>query len=133
MTQAQDDQEPREDEGGLVERRSDARVKISTAVTLKSTTNFITMGENVSVSGIYVVVADDLPVGSLVDVEFSIVGLEREFSVAGEVRWKEAIEKEGNPGWGLGVEFLSLTDEERGELKEFVDQRQPLSPTDAGD
>lgn len=116
---------------GTIERRSEERVQISTAVTLRSTTNFIALGENLSVSGIYLLVSDELPVGSIVDVAFSIQPLDREFDIAGEVQWSQEVEIEGKRGYGLGVEFLTCTDEEREALEQFVEEREPIQPEDS--
>lgn len=109
-------------------RRTADRVEIATEVTLKSADNLTAAGTDLSVGGIYVVTSRDLPVDSLVDLEFTVEGIDRTFELLGEVKWRQLQPVGDETRCGLGIEFLDLDDEQREALQEFVDQREPIDP-----
>lgn len=111
-------------------RRSADRVEIATEVTLKSADNLTAAGTDLSVGGIYVVTSRDLPVDSLVDLEFTVGGIDRTFELLGEVKWRQLQPVGDETRCGLGIEFLDLDDEQREALQEFVEQREPIDPAD---
>lgn len=118
------------DDAGAVERRSDDRVQISTTVSLSSTATFFGQSENLSVSGIYVVIPASLPVGSLVDLLFSLSTANRAIETTGEIRWARELDGD-HPRWGYGIEFLRLDDTDRDLIEEFVQQREPITPPES--
>lgn len=116
------------------ERRDDRRVPISTKVTLKTVANLTrAAGSDLSVGGIYVISDQNLSIGSLVDLVFSVEDVEDLFQVAGEVKWKQDQEIGDETRYGLGVEFIGLTSEDRERLESFVERRAPLELADQFD
>lgn len=120
---------PREESDG--ERRECVRTRVSSEVTMKAVTHLMTgAGADLSVGGIYVVTSQQLPVDSLVDVEFTVDTVERRFHVVGEVRWRQAQPVGEEKRWGLGIEFLDLEGDDEEILREFVERRQPVDPAE---
>jgi uncharacterized protein (TIGR02266 family) len=128
--QGNDEQRGSTSQSDAPARRTEDRVEIATDVTLKSADNLTAAGTDLSVGGIYVVTSRDLPVGSLVDLEFEVEGIDRTFELLGEVKWRQLQPLGDETRCGLGIEFVDLDDEQREALQEFVEQREPIDPAD---
>jgi uncharacterized protein (TIGR02266 family) len=107
--------------------RSNARFPLQTQVDLCSDSNVFTgFSTNLSEGGLFVATLSVLPVGTPVDLTFTLPGKVK-ISVRGEVRWiREIDDRTPDVFPGVGVRFLELTTEASAALQRFVASREPL-------
>lgn len=107
--------------------RSNARYPLQTQVDLSSDSNVFTgFSTNLSEGGLFVATLSVLPVGTPVDLTFTLPGKVR-ITVRGEVRWiREIDDRTPDVFPGVGVRFLDLTAEASAALQRFVASREPL-------
>jgi uncharacterized protein (TIGR02266 family) len=107
--------------------RSAARFPLQTQVDLSSDSNVFTgFSTNLSEGGLFVATLSVLPVGTPVDLTFTLPGKVK-ISVRGEVRWiREIDDRTPDVFPGVGVRFLDLTAEASAALHRFVASREPL-------
>jgi uncharacterized protein (TIGR02266 family) len=107
--------------------RNNSRVPLQTQVDLSSDSNVFTgFSTNLSEGGVFVATLRVLPVGTPVDLTFSLPGKVR-ISVHGEVRWvREIDDRTPDVFPGLGVRFVDLEPEAAQALHRFVAEREPL-------
>lgn len=104
------------------ERRTSRRTALRVPVKVQSLTEFRGESRDISAGGIFVAMDEDLPVGSLIDVEFRLPGISRAFSVLGEIRWVRSDEQSRQADLaGIGVEFLDLPSNGQDVVGEMVD------------
>jgi uncharacterized protein (TIGR02266 family) len=115
---------PRAEQAG---QRECARVPLQAAVDLASDSNLFTgFGTNVSEGGLFVATINVLPVGTPVDLTFTLPGKSK-LSVHGEVRWtREVNDRTPEVFPGVGVRFVNLAPATAEALKRFVSEREPL-------
>jgi uncharacterized protein (TIGR02266 family) len=108
-------------------RRGTVRVALKTQVDLSSDSNLFTgFGTNISEGGLFVATLSVVPVGTPVDLLFSLPGGTR-LSVQGEVRWiREVNDRTPDVFPGVGVRFVELPTEAAEALHRFVQSREPL-------
>jgi uncharacterized protein (TIGR02266 family) len=114
---------PRADQPG---QRGCPRVPLQAAVDLASDSNLFTgFGTNVSEGGLFVATINVLPVGTPVDLTFTLG--KSKLSVHGEVRWtREVNDRTPEVFPGVGVRFVNLAPATAEALKLFVSEREPL-------
>ena len=107
--------------------RSTTRVPLQTQVDLSSDSNVFTgFSTNLSEGGVFVATLKVLPVGTPVDLIFSLPGKVR-ISVRGEVRWiREIDDRTPDVFPGVGVRFVDLSPDAAQALHRFVAEREPL-------
>ncbi len=107
--------------------RNGARVPMQTQVDMTSDSNVFTgFSTNLSEGGVFVATVNLLPVGTPVDLTFSLPGKTR-ITVRGEVRWTREIDDRVPDVFpGVGVRFLELSAEASEALHRFVAEREPL-------
>jgi uncharacterized protein (TIGR02266 family) len=107
--------------------RSNARFPLQTQVDLSSDSNVFTgFSTNLSEGGLFVATLSVLPVGTPVDLTFTLPGKVK-ISVRGEVRWiREIDDRTPDVFPGVGVRFLELSQESAAALQRFVASREPL-------
>jgi uncharacterized protein (TIGR02266 family) len=107
--------------------RSAARFPLQTQVDLSSDSNVFTgFSTNLSEGGLFVATLSVLPVGTPVDLTFTLPGKVK-IAVRGEVRWiREIDDRTPDVFPGVGVRFLDLTAEASAALHRFVASREPL-------
>jgi len=107
--------------------RASSRIPLQTQVDLSSDSNVFTgFSTNLSEGGVFVATLNLLPVGTAVDLTFSLPGKVR-ISVQGEVRWtREVDDRMPDVFPGVGVRFVDLTPEAAKALHRFVGEREPL-------
>jgi len=107
--------------------RSTTRFPLQTQVDLSSDSNVFTgFSTNLSEGGLFVATLSVLPVGTPVDLTFTLPGKVR-IAVRGEVRWiREIDDRTPDVFPGVGVRFLDLTAEASAALHRFVASREPL-------
>ena len=104
-----------------------ARVPLHTQVDFSSDSNVFTgFSTNLSEGGVFVATLDLLPVGTPVDLTFTLPGNKR-VTVKGEVRWTREIDDRMPDVFpGVGVRFMDLTSDATAALHRFVAEREPL-------
>ena len=117
-------------------KRTQDRHKLIVGVTMESDSHvYRGLSGDISEGGLFVATPDLLPVGTPVDLEFTLPGSEELVSLAGEVRWqRETLDPAHDVVPGVGVRFLYLNDEERALVERFLERRRPLAhPDEAAD
>ena len=94
---------------------------------LSSDSNVFTgFSTNLSEGGLFVATVNLLPVGTPVDLTFSLPGNTR-ISVHGEVRWRRELDDRAPDVFpGVGVRFVELSPEAAQAVHRFVADREPL-------
>jgi uncharacterized protein (TIGR02266 family) len=113
--------------GKVALKRVTARVAMQTQVDLSSDSNFFTgFSTNISEGGLFVATVNVLPPGTPVDVTFTLPA-GRRLTVKGEVRWtREVNDRTPDVFPGVGVRFTDVDPAVVGQIKTFVQQREPL-------
>jgi uncharacterized protein (TIGR02266 family) len=105
------------------DERTAKRVPISVPVdyTLGDTTStgFLL---NVSMGGLFLHTRTDLLPGSALRLKFSLPGSDRVFNIKGTVRWSTPSSISKNLFGGAGIMFTSVSEEEKEELRLFVER-----------
>jgi len=107
--------------------RSSSRIPMQTQVDMTSDSNVFTgFSTNLSEGGVFVATVNLLPVGTPVDLTFSLPGNTR-IKVKGEVRWTREIDDRTPDVFpGVGVRFVELGVDAAQALHRFVAAREPL-------
>jgi uncharacterized protein (TIGR02266 family) len=107
--------------------RTGARIPMQTQVDLSSDSNVFTgFSTNLSEGGVFVATVNLLPVGTPVDLTFTLPGNTR-ITVKGEVRWTREIDDRVPDVFpGVGVRFVELGLDAAQALHRFVADREPL-------
>jgi len=109
------------------ERRKYERANMEVGVGVYSESNFYTgFTADISAGGLFVATYDLRPIGSVVNLEFTLPD-GHEVKVAGEVRWvKDPIDGSSDGSPGMGVKFDELSADDLRAIEEFVSNREPL-------
>lgn len=128
MTETSDQPE----QTGGADKRDEDRHKLIVGVTLASDSHvYRGLSGDISEGGLFVATPELLAVGTPVDLQFSLPGVEEPVSLTGEVRWhRETLDAEHGVVPGVGVRFLYLNDEERELIESFLERRRPLDHPD---
>ncbi len=107
--------------------RAANRVKMQAAVELNSDDNFFNgFSANISDGGLFVATVNLLPLGTEVDLSFSLPYGER-IDAKGVVRWvREVNDKIPETFPGMGVQFVTLSQNAQMAIDHFLSQRDPL-------
>lgn len=108
-------------------RREQGRVRMQAAITISSESNFFTgFSTNISEGGLFIATASLLPLGSPIEVQFTLPG-SRPIQVQGVVRWRREV-NDNTPEIfpGIGIQFNDLSPEAEGAIRQFVQSREPL-------
>lgn len=111
----------------VVERRKSPRAFLETEVTFESADNFYTgFTEDVSEGGLFLATYDLRPMGSEIEVEFSLPS-GHIVRTTGVVRWvRDPRDEEPDAPPGLGIQFRELAPEDREAIQSFIEERAPL-------
>lgn len=108
-------------------KRQSPRVRMQAQVDFESEDNFFNgFSANISDGGVFVATVNVLPLGTSVDIGFTLPTGER-IECKGVVRWvREIDDKQPDVFPGMGVQFVDL--EERGAkaIESFIQQREPM-------
>ena len=112
--------------------RTSARVKMQVAVDINSDTNFFNgFSANISDGGLFVATVNLLPLGTEVDLSFSLPSGER-IEAKGKVQWVREVNDQLIDAFpGMGVQFSSLNPAAQAAVTQFLVQRDPLFFADA--
>lgn len=108
-------------------RRAAPRVALVAQVDVSSDTNFFNgFSTDIADGGLFVATCSLLPIGSTVDVNFSLPNGKR-IEAKGEVRWvRELDDKNPDTFPGMGVRFVELSAAARAAIGGFVAEREPM-------
>jgi uncharacterized protein (TIGR02266 family) len=111
--------------------RISPRVRMQATVDLHSDNNFFTgFSSNLSDGGLFVATVNLLPIGTEVDVTFSLPSGEK-VAAKGTVRWlREVNDKLPDSFPGLGIQFTSLDNKDQAAIDGFLAEREPLFYTE---
>jgi uncharacterized protein (TIGR02266 family) len=109
------------------QRRRHNRVELETEVTLNGPTNFYTgFTEDISNGGLFVSTYDIRPIGTEVEVSFSLPS-GHIVNVCGHVRWlRDPIEPDEDSRPGMGIMFKELLPEDQVAVETFIKSRTPI-------
>ena len=113
-------------------QRTKARVKMQAAVDFTSDNNFFNgFSANISDGGLFVATVNLLPLGTEVDLSFSLPSGER-IEARGVVQWvREVNDQLPDVFPGMGVQFAQLQPAAQSAITQFLVQRDPLFFADA--
>ena len=103
------------------ERRKHTRYRVKMQVDWSSGENFLLSTiENISEMGIFIATEKPLKQGTTLKLKFAPQDI-KPFEVTGEVMWVNPLTKNGkNINPGMGIKFVSLTDEKRQKIQELI-------------
>lgn len=109
------------------ERRVRERKRLEAEIGFYSDSNFFTgFTEDLSEGGVFVATYDLQPIGTEIDVEFTLPG-GQEVKVRGQVRWlRDPMEETPGLFPGMGVQFQTVAPEALAAIQEFIGNRAPL-------
>ncbi|MEJ7731329.1 MAG: TIGR02266 family protein [Polyangiaceae bacterium] len=108
-------------------RRSHDRASLSLEVTLEGENNFFTgFTENISEGGLFVATHMARKVGERVVIDLTLPGVPAPVRAECEVRWLRMYSETSDAPPGMGLRFISLSDEGKASITEFVTRRAPL-------
>lgn len=112
--------------------RTSARVKMQAAVDFNSDNNFFNgFSANISDGGLFVATVNLLPLGTEVDLSFTLPSGER-IEARGKVQWVREVNDQLIDAFpGMGVQFSALNPAAQSAITQFLVQRDPLFFADA--
>ncbi len=111
----------------VLKKRQAQRVKMQAAIDLHSDNNFFSgFSANISEGGVFIATVDHVPMGTTVDLSFSLPTGEK-VQAAGVVRWvREINDKDPDSFPGVGVQFTQLDPSAADAIHRFISQRDPM-------
>lgn len=108
-------------------KRHSPRVRMQAQVDIHSDNNFFNgFSANISDGGLFVATVDLLPLGTEVDLSFTLPSGEK-VDAKGVVRWVREVNDQLPDSFpGLGVQFASLSPDAQNAINEFLAEREPL-------
>jgi uncharacterized protein (TIGR02266 family) len=112
----------------LHDQRSSPRVALEVELHIASDSHFFSgLSGDISEGGVFVSTYRSLPLGSAVDLDFSLPGCTRRLRARGHVRWV----RDASPP-GVGIAFEELDADDRAVIERFCSTRPPLYYDDVG-
>lgn len=122
------------------DRRRHARYALSLAVTMQGDNNFyVGLSEDISEGGLFIATFYLLPIGTPVELSFTLPNTDEPITASGTVQWlrgPDAIASSenifgagGDPHGvapGIGIQFHDLDAAERTTIRNFMQRRQPV-------
>ncbi len=111
----------------IAERRRAPRAAVEAEIGFQSDTNFYTgLSEDISTGGLFLATFNLRPIGSVLNVNFTLPG-GHFISVDGIVRWvREYNELNSDASPGMGIQFENLGASEKDAIDAFIQQRTTL-------
>ena len=114
-----------QDQQGRIAPRRDFEAEIE--ISLDSDHNFYTgFTENISSGGLFIATRDLKPIGTPMEISFSIPGFDTKISIQAEVRWQRLEQSHADSMPGIGVRFLNLDTAQTEAINAFIGQRGTL-------
>jgi uncharacterized protein (TIGR02266 family) len=113
--------------GQTIPKRQSPRVRMQAQVDFESDDNFFNgFSANISDGGVFVATVNVLPLGTQVDVGFTLPTGER-IECKGVVRWvREVDDKQPDIFPGMGIQFVDLDPRGAKAIETFIQQREPM-------
>jgi uncharacterized protein (TIGR02266 family) len=109
------------------DQRGYPRLPVEIDITLESDSQFYAgFSENLSEGGIFVATHALRPVGTRLDVAFTLPGVKEPLRVEGDVCWLRIHSETSDLPPGMGLRFVSLTSHDAEVVRAFCRQRTPL-------
>lgn len=110
-----------------VPKRQSPRVRMQARVDLESDDNFFNgFSANISDGGVFIATVNMLPLGTSVEVGFTLPTGER-IECKGVVRWvREVDDRNPQNSPGMGVQFVELEPRAAQAIERFIEQREPM-------
>jgi uncharacterized protein (TIGR02266 family) len=109
------------------DRRAHTRATLKTSVHFGSESNFYTgFTQDVSAGGLFVATHNVVPMGTVIDLVFSIPDKGPPITVQGEVRWAAEYNPSSDCSPGLGLRFVDLPEENRARIENWITHRETL-------
>lgn len=121
------DQEHPQDgpQAGRVFDRKDFAAEIE--LSQESDHNFYTgFTENISSGGLFIATRDLKPIGTIMEIAFSLPGNAAKITTRCEVRWQRLEQSHVDSMPGIGVRFLDIDPESAQAINDFIGQRGSL-------
>jgi uncharacterized protein (TIGR02266 family) len=111
----------------VVAKRQSPRVRMQAKVDFESDDNFFNgFSANISDGGLFVATVNVLPLGTSVDIGFTLPTGDR-IECKGVVRWvREVDDKQPDMFPGMGVQFVDLEPRGAQAIENFIQQREPM-------
>ena len=111
----------------VVGRRAHERAPLEVEVTVASDHNFYNgFSENVSEGGLFVATHVPLPVGTAVELEFTLPTAPNKIHVRCAVCWIRPYREDSDVPAGMGLRFVDLADADAEVITAFVRKRDPI-------
>jgi uncharacterized protein (TIGR02266 family) len=108
-------------------RRAHDRASLSLDVTLEGDHNFFTgFTENISEGGLFVATHMPRKVGERVVLELRLPGVSAPVRAECEVRWLRLFSETSDAPPGMGLRFVTLSEQDKATITEFVTRRAPI-------
>lgn len=109
------------------ELRAHQRVSMEAEVSIDSEHNFYYgLSENVSEGGLFVSTFQPAPLGSEIEVSFTVPGRDKPLQVRGRVQWvREYSDRNREVPPGVGIQFVEPTEEVLSAVRWFIRKREP--------
>jgi|GEM_PF-6528279 len=105
------------------DKRAKKRIPVKMLVDYKSEGNYLfDFSYNLGAGGIFINTQSILPRGSVVVMNFTLPETGDKFEVKGEVMWTQEASATSEASSGMGVQFTSLTEDQRLMLNDYVQQ-----------
>jgi uncharacterized protein (TIGR02266 family) len=110
------------------ERRAEARLEMEVEVGLESDHNFYTgLTQDISSGGLFIATRITHRVGDRIRVRFTLPGRKEPIVAEAEVRWmRDPMHMRTDAPEGIGLRFVELNDDIRGEIGKFLEHRESL-------
>ena len=110
------------------QRRRNERIQLEVEVSLESDHNFYSgFSTNISEGGIFVATHVLCPVGTQMEITFSLPGQAEPIAAVAEVRWQREYNELSNTPPGLGLRFVAVGDADLQRIQAFTNtSREPL-------
>ena len=110
-----------------IERRARPRAQLKTEIHLRSESNFFTgLTRDISEGGVFIATYCPVPVGTIVELEFTLPPSWVPVRVTGEVRWIAEYNPSADGHPGLGMRFIDLGEADRQRIERFVRLRETM-------
>lgn len=118
-----------------IERRKVKRLPVKMLVDYRSKEgNYLfDFSYNLGSGGVFIHTKKPHPIDTHIKLTFTLPNTEASFEVEGKVMWHQpAIDKEGSPAQGMGIQFVGLTDQQREILHRYIQHiEKPATDTPA--
>ena len=109
------------------DRRTAERVHAEIDVTYESENNFFKgFSEDISEGGLFLATHVPPKVGQTMTIKFTLPGVDRPIVTEAEVRWSREMNPASDTPPGVGLRFVTLSEEDRNTVERFVNHRDPL-------